>query len=95
MRESDWSSDVCSSDLMLENHIRVLTMRVNKFVSKPRQVSTNHGKKGNHSAKARHRSTPTPHEFIDKPKVTVMWVRKSDLESLRTPKKFVGKGLVE
>ncbi|PSS17557.1 Myosin-9 like [Actinidia chinensis var. chinensis] len=37
----------------------------------------------------------TPHEFIDKPKVTIMWVRKSDLESLRAPKKFVGESLVE
>ena len=79
----------------LENHIRVLTMHVNRFVSKPRQVVTNHGQKGNHNAKAKPRTTPTPHKFIDKPKVTVMWVKKSDLKSLRTPKKFVGASLVE
>ena len=78
----------------LENQIRVLTMHMNRFVSKPRQVFTNHDQIGNHNAKARPRITPTPHEFIDKPKVTVMWVRKSDLKSLRTPKKFVGKALL-
>ena len=70
-------------------------MHVNKFISKARQVSPNYRQKGNHNAKARPRITPTPHEFIDKPKVTVMWVRKSNLKSLRTPKKFIGDNLIE
>ena len=74
----------------LKNQIRVLTMHMNRFVSKPRQVFTNHDQIGNHNAKARLRITPTPHEFIDKPKVIVMWVRKFDLKSLRTLKKFIG-----
>ena len=79
----------------LENHIRVLTMHMNRFVSKPMQIFINHGKKENHNTKARTRITLTPHEFIKKSNVTVMWMRKFDLESLRTPKKFVGKHLIE
>ena len=79
----------------LKNHIRVLTNYVNRFALKPRHVPKNHGKRRNNNAKARPRTPPIPHEFIDTSKVTVMWVRKSDLESLRTPKKFVGEDLVE
>ena len=70
-------------------------MHMNRFVSKPRQIFTNHDQKGNRNAKVRPRITLTPHEFIDKPKVTVMWVRKSDLKYLRTPKKFIRKNLIE
>ena len=68
---------------------------MNRFALKPRHVPKNHDKRRNNNAKARPRTPPIPHEFIDKSKVTVMWVRKSDVESLRTPKKFVGEDLVE
>ena len=58
---------------------------MNRFIFTPRQVFTNHGHKGNHNAKTRHKITPIPHEFIDKPKVAVMWMRKFDLKSLINP----------
>ena len=79
----------------LEDQIRVLTIHMNRFIFKPRQIFTNHGQKGNHNVKTRHRIAHTPHEFIDKPKVTIVCVRKSDLKSLRTPKKIIRKNLVE
>ena len=47
------------------------------------------------NAKTRSRITPTSHEFIDKPKVTIMWMKKTDLIYLRTPENFVGKSLVK
>ena len=79
----------------LKNQIRVLTMNMNRFVFKLRQVFTNHDQKGNHNAKVRPKITLTPHEFIGRPKMTIMWVRKSNFKSLRTPKKFVRKNFVE
>ena len=70
-------------------------MHMNRFIFKSRQVFTNYGQKENHNDKARLRSTPTPHEVIDKPKETVMWVKKFNLKSLRAPKKFIRENLVE